>query len=408
MYENLDVIFLAGLFPKKNEEEILKNSKGNVQNAANNFQWEIVNGLDANLLQKPQILNSLYIGSYPNRYKMMKIDTYDFSHSPNTKDINIGFINIAGIKHFSRYTTAKPYIKNWVENRNGRKKVIIAYAMTLPFTRLITYAKKLDSDITTCLIVPDLPQYMNLSSEKLWLYDVLKNIEIKEMKKDLKFIDSFVVLTKYMREALNIKNVPSLVIEGISTKKFEDISDFKNDKSIKKILYSGGLEEKYGVVNLLKSFEKLTNKNYRLIICGSGGSEREVIDATQRDNRIIFKGLLPRTEVLRLQKSSTLLINPRPNNEEYTKYSFPSKILEYLSSGTPVISYKLDGIPDEYFEHIFTVEDIPDGLFKSLKEVLEKPEIELNEKGKQSREFVLREKNSTVQVGKILDMISKI
>ena len=38
-------------------------------------------------------------------------------------------------------------------------------------------------------------------------------------------------------------------------------------------------------------------------------------------------------------------VNPRQNNEEFTKYSFPSKTMEYLASGVPVVAYKLDGIP---------------------------------------------------------------
>ncbi|MFP3359960.1 glycosyltransferase, partial [Planococcus sp. SIMBA_143] len=95
---------------------------------------------------------------------------------------------------------------------------------------------------------------------------------------------------------------------------------------IKTLLYSGGLAEKYGVVSLINAFERLPNSNYRLIICGSGEAEEEIINATKRDNRIIFKGLLPREEVLQMQKDSHVLVNPRPNNDEYTKFSFPSKI----------------------------------------------------------------------------------
>ena len=99
----------------------------------------------------------------------------------------------------------------------------------------------------------------------------------------------------------------------------------------------GGLTKKYGVIELLNAFERLQDENCRLVICGSGDAENDIIEASNRDRRIIFKGLLPRKEVLSLQKSSTILVNQRSNNEEYTKYSFPSKIMEYLSSGTPVV-----------------------------------------------------------------------
>ena len=47
-----------------------------------------------------------------------------------------------------------------------------------------------------------------------------------------------------------------------------------------------------------------------------------------------------------------ILVNFRSPNEELTKYSFPSKILEYISSGSLVLSTRLLGIPDEYFSYI--------------------------------------------------------
>ena len=101
MKYQLDVMFLGGLFPKEVEQEILRNSKGIVQNAANTLQWAIVNGLDSNLEKSVYIINSLYIGSFPQRFKKCFIHTYNFSHNMHTKDLNVGFCNITGIKYTS-------------------------------------------------------------------------------------------------------------------------------------------------------------------------------------------------------------------------------------------------------------------------------------------------------------------
>ena len=120
------------------------------------------------------------------------------------------------------------------------------------------------------------------------------------------------------------------------------------------------------------------------------------------------KGLLKRDEVLQLQKSCTVLINPRPKNGEYTKYSFPSKIMEYMSSGTPVIAYKLEGIPEEYYEHIYMVNDDKGGLFGTLKDVLCKDEQELFRKGQIAKEFVLTQKSGEKQGEKILQMLNHL
>lgn len=402
----MDILFLGGLFPKELEKEIIENSMGNIQNAANNLQWEIVSGLDAANEKPVKIINSLYIGSYPKRYKKLIIRTSRFGHGGenNQNDINVGFLNLSGVKNLSRYVEVKKHIKKWATESSDDKKVVIAYAMTSTFTRSLKYIKRFNPEVVTCLIVPDLPEYMNMSKKNHIIYNFFKNIEIKLMKSDKKYIDSFVLLTQYMKDALEIK-VPYVVIEGIATELFTNIEKHEVETKIKTIVYSGGLNEKYGVSSLLEAFGKIGNPDCRLILCGAGDAENQIIEASKKDNRIIFKGMVERQTVLELQKNATILVNPRQNNEEFTKYSFPSKILEYMSSGRPVLAYKLDGIPNEYYEYLYIIDENDDGLYNSLKDILEKTEQELDAKGKCAKEFVLNKKNGKVQAEKILEMV---
>lgn len=409
MKSNLDILFLGGLFPKERENEIINNSKGIVQNAANNLQWEIVQGLDANLNNPVKILNSLYIGSFPFGYKKLLIDTYNFSHTKKSeyKDINVGFINLFGFNKVHKYMSLKPYIKKWATESKGTRKVVIAYAMTFTFTSLLKYIKLLNPNILTCLIVPDLPQYMNVSKMSNLFYKKIKYIELKMINENMEFIDSYVLLTEHMKNVLNI-SVPYVVVEGISTDLFETIDSIPESNDKKVLLYSGSLSKKYGIIELVTSFRKLNDSNYRLVICGEGEAKDFILSESQRDNRISYKGILKREEVLKLQKKATLLINPRANNDEYTKYSFPSKIIEYMSSGTPVLSYKLDGIPDEYFRYMYVINEEENGLYEALKSVLSKTEKELKEKGLSAKDFVLTKKNRNSQTKKIINMLESL
>lgn len=410
MEEKYDILFLGGLFPKEDEENIIKNSKGPIQNAANNLQWELVLGFDDNMGTPISVLNTLFVGSYPQRYKVPFINTYKFSHSEDAKkDINVGFLNLPLLKIFRKIVTVKPYIKQWANDNTNKKKIIIGYAMTYTTTKLLEYAKKNNSEIITCLIVPDLPKYMNVASNKSVLYDAIKKIEINKMKSNMKSIDSYVLLTKYMAEELGISGSNFVVVEGICTNTSDIISDVEsiNDNSIKTLLYTGTLAKKYGVVDLVNAFRKIKNDNYRLIICGSGDAEKYIVKASELDKRIIYKGQLQRKDILQLQKSSTVLINPRKNNEEYTKFSFPSKNIEYLSSGTPLIAYQLDGIPSEYLNYFYVVDETED-LSQIIDFVLSKSNRELKDQGEKARQFVKENKNRKIQTKKILDMYKKI
>ena len=68
-----------------------------------------------------------------------------------------------------------------------------------------------------------------------------------------------------------------------------------------------------------------------------------------------------------MQQQATLLVNPRKGHEEYTKYSFPSKTMEYMASGTPTIMYKLPGLPIEYEEYLVL---LPDNSQETLTAIL--------------------------------------
>ena len=117
----------------------------------------------------------------------------------------------------------------------------------------------------------------------------------------------------------------------------------------------------------------------------------------------------PRRIKQTLQKKATVLINPRHSADEYTKYSFPSKTMEYMASGTPTLMAHLASIPQEYESHLFFFDDESiEGMKKKIIEVCEKSQSELEIFGKAASKFILEEKNEMKQAKKIVDMINRL
>ena len=109
------------------------------------------------------------------------------------------------------------------------------------------------------------------------------------------------------------------------------------------------------------------------------------------------------------EKHAKILVNPRPSKEKFTKYSFPSKTLEYLASGTVAIITKLEGIPNEYYEYCYTFEEENiDGLAKGLNEIMNKSDQELENKARKAKNFVMYKKNNSIQVSRILKFLKDI
>jgi glycosyltransferase involved in cell wall biosynthesis len=406
---NYDVVFFGGLYPKEIEDDVLKNSCGVVDNAANALQWNLVNGFDENLLSRLKIINSMVLGSFPKRYKKIKIKDFFFSHIDGAKDINVGYINITGYKHYSRIKTVLPHLCLWASESNGAKKVLIVYSMNFVNMYIIAFIKKKYPDIVILLVVTDLPEYMNTGNNVSILYKILKSVAMGYMDKKKLKVDGYVFLTKHMLYKLEIKERKWVVVEGIVNskaighkKKYEGRLN-----NIINVVYTGTLNEKYGIRNLVDAFKLIEKENYRLIICGAGDSEDYVKNACQNDSRIIYHGQIKREDVLKVQKDSTVLVNPRQNNEIFTKYSFPSKTMEYLSTGKPLVAYKLEGIPDEYDEYIYYVEDEKiESLRNKIVEVAETNKNILLKKGQDTISWIYKEKNEVVQTKKILELVS--
>ena len=80
--------------------------------------------------------------------------------------------------------------------------------------------------------------------------------------------------------------------------------------------------------------------------------------------------------------------------------------MEYMASGTPVLTTDLPGMPREYLPYVNLIrQETPQGIAQALREVLTRPEEDLERQGREARRFVLEERNNVVQAEKILRML---
>lgn len=405
MKDKRNYLFLTSLIPKDLESSVRKNSKGNMQDAANALQWHLYEGLCRNLDEEMKILNVLPVGSFPQYFKLpfVKKGTFDTAFSKN--NINIGFCNVKLLRKFIQPGRIYRELNKWCSVGNEPKTLFI-YTVSAPFMSAVAKIKRKYPNVKTCAIIADLPDMSSLSSAKSRIQELFEKHLANSSYANLDCVDAFVLLTEQMAEYLNI-NKPFTVMEGIASEAAASDDCCLSDE--KTILYTGTLHKRFGVLDLIEAFRGIDDPDYRLIICGVGDSENEIRALAETDKRIDFKGQVTRKEALKLQKQATVLVNPRKNNEEFTKYSFPSKTMEYLASGVPVVAYRLDGIPDEYDGFINYVEgDSAEALAEKLMQICELDAGSRTEMGKKGREFVLANKNAVVQTKKILELIEDI
>lgn len=128
-----------------------------------------------------------------------------------------------------------------------------------------------------------------------------------------------------------------------------------------------------------------------------------------QDKRIRYYGEIPNKIIIEKQLQATLLVNPRPSAAEYTKYSFPSKNMEYMVSGTPLATTALPGMPDEYLPLVYLFEDESvNGMYSTLNDLLKKPIKELNNFGLIAKDFVITHKNNFEQARRVTNFVEQV
>lgn len=394
-------LFLGGVYPPQLYRKIFTKAKRGFQSAADTLQKSLIEGLSLHN-ESINVLTAPWISSFPFGSNILFLKGLNYKQNQRIDSKCISYINLPVIKEFLIAEACSIELLMWSKLDN-KKKCVIVYSLQANLLKAAITAKLNDPDIVICLVIPDLPEYMNYNR----IYSLLgfKAKAINYIYDNLKYVDYYVLLSQFMIEKLDLDEERCVIMEGIYSKNKSDVITSIVEKE-KIILYTGSLNEKYGIDNLLQAFKMIEDKNYRLWICGVGSMKKKVELHQSYDDRIVYYGLLPREEVLVMQKKATVLVNPRLPKGDYTKYSFPSKTMEYLASGTPAVLYKLDGIPAEYFQFCFVPEDLTvEGLKKKIVGVCGMSEYERTRFGMDAVEFIVKYKTPFFQTNKIINLI---
>lgn len=324
---------------------------------------------------------------------------------------HLGFINIPILKQLILGLSFFFNTILWQWQCKGKEKYVImdaSYITAIPFVLAASKFGKCKTSAIFC----DIYEYMAKvkdarNNEKV---SITRRIARCFTSHNYKKLDSFILLTEQMNSVVNVLDKPYLVVEGlvdINMKSEENKLSEKEQGNV--IMYAGALREQYGLKNLIEGFKNYKDKNAYLWIFGAGDYSSQIEQASREDDRICFFGMKDLDEVIKNELKSRILINPRPADKEFTKYSFPSKNMEFMVSGTPVLTTKLPGMPKEYYDYIYVINgNSPDDITKSFEEVFgEYSAQEIHEKGIKARNFVLENKNNIIQSKKILDLLGE-
>ena len=377
------VCYLAAICPRK----FFNKFEGEVSVAAYKFNNLLAQGLAANdginvkCLVPISLLKRIEVSELGQEIEEENVQYIMFE-----KDVLEG-----GYREFIRAALRR--IKGWKKQDNV---CIVTDALGVVADILSIQAHK-RYGVQTVGVITDLPQHM-LNSR-----GVKEKLRYKLNLTLMRRFQSYILLTEPMAEWVNRKKKPQCIMEGVCD--WHDLQDsqspcVKYEKLV--CMYAGSIQKEFGIDLLIDAFLKVNIENSELHIYGKGNYSDEIERICEQSKKVIYFGQQPHNIILQEERKATLLINPRPTNEEYTKYSFPSKTLEYMASGTPVLMTSLPGMPKDYEEYVYLFEEeTVDGFANKLNEVLQL-KSELQEKGKRAREFILSTRNNKEQALRVV------
>lgn len=383
----MNILYISALLPKSTLEEVFKADKRNYVAAPQKFHRTIVRGLLDNG-HDVKVLTAAPAGiSLPSKMQEDGIEYLVHASAGN------GVRKHAGKAMDICRQLLRLRREGWKTDVLICDSLNIAQCLGAFYARLLTHTK-------VVAIVTDLHE-MSIYETSSLKYKAAREISMRYMRG----FDAYVLLTQQMNQRVNPGGKPYIVMEGICDD--AHLTPGAKDGQIHRLFYAGGRPQKDGTDMLVRAFRRIENPNLRLDIYGPTTGLEEARNNT--DERVTYHGIVENARIVEEEKKADLLINPRPTIGEYTKYSFPSKIMEYMASGTPLVTTRLAGIPEEYYDFIFTFDQCTeDDYFATLQQILAADPAEVRKKGEEAARFVAENKNRKVQTRRITELIEKI
>lgn len=255
----------------------------------------------------------------------------------------LGFVNVLGLKHFTRLLSC--LIRLPLEVFRRRIDWIVLHGVHTPFLLFGLLAHL--AGIRLLVVLTD-PAGVVLPTDGV-LTRMLKRCDASFIRWLVRRADGYICLSPAMIDSFRLSK-PTICFPGILSSEFQKAlaaggRSLDKGSECSTILYAGGLTSAYGVDALIDAVQSIDSPRVRLVLYGRGDQQERIADLASRDERFRYGGFVGDDELVPALMAADLLVNPRPVAKLFSALSFPSKLIEYLATGRPVLTTRISSIP---------------------------------------------------------------
>ena len=291
----------------------------------------------------------------------------------------------------------------WVLKNIRHPRVLIVYNIYFPpafFLRLLTWI----THTKMVAILYDLGKIK--ANDHRWSYRIEKYF-IRLAYWCIPRFDGRILISEAIERDFASGRHYILVDGGVTnmvTDRLFDVLQYEGDEF--RLMFAGGINEWNHIEAMLSFMARNHDFRLRLWLAGGGGQVGLVEKAVARDSRIKFFGRLGHDELFKLYEQSDCLLNLRDMLDPALAYHYPSKLLEILTVGKPVITSNTNHTRKAYGHICRVIDDIGE-LDVAVAELMSMSPEKRCDFGRKAREWMLANKTWRAQGPAIREYIEK-
>ncbi len=359
------------------------------------FQTNFLDALVESDLPTPEVRCYYPVASFPKHRSLFCFAKSDLL--PNgirvrsLAHINFGALKIVTLGISSAWATFVWGIRN-----RGRDRVLVSYNLNAPPAYFVGPVCRL-LGIKFVPFIGDIYVPGEVTKDT-WL----RRVEFAAQRRAIPRADGLLVCNKAIIEDFSPTSDYLLIEGGVKESFVASFGSQTHSPPGFHIVFAGQLTELNGVKLLLDAMKLIGDSDVRVTVMGGGSLSHLVQEAADRDSRISFLGLVPVERVMEEYATADLLVNLRATAFQTHRYVFPSKVVECLATGVPLLSTKTGHVESEFGEFVFLLdEQTSQTLAAKIIEIKGMRTEDRLSIGMSAQKHVLRNKTWEAQVRKI-------
>lgn len=312
-------------------------------------------------------------------------------------------LNFGPLKTLTLGLSAAWKVAKWAWQNRDTNRVVMTYNLNAPPAFLVGPICRM-MGVKFVPFIGDIYVPGEVSGDSFF-----RRLEFELQTRAIPVANGLVVCNESIIDDFAPERMHLLIEGGVSERLVHEFEKPREQNQDFHIVFAGQLSELNGIQLLLETLEGLDMENLRVTIMGDGPYAHDVRRDALIDKRINYLGLVDHDEVLRQYASADLLLNLRRTEYQTTRYVFPSKVVECLSTGVPLLSTCTGHVEKEFGDFLFLLEDeTPKGLSEMIQFVASLYPPARHEMARRAQEYVLKNKTWEAQVIKLRGYLEQV